>query len=44
MKDMSDDFFRELFISGLKDGIHAQILMAHYQTWLEATQQANESP
>jgi hypothetical protein len=35
---MSDAFFKECFISGLKDEIHAHVLMAHPQTWLEATQ------
>jgi hypothetical protein len=34
---MSDAFFRECFISGLKDEICAHVLMAHPQTWLEAT-------
>jgi hypothetical protein len=40
---MSDGFFKECFISGLKDEICAHVLMAHPQTWLEATQQAKES-
>jgi hypothetical protein len=38
VEGMSDAFFRELFISGLKDEIHAHVLMARPQTWLEATQ------
>jgi hypothetical protein len=37
-KGMSDAFFREFFISGLKYEIHAHVLMACPQTWLEATQ------
>jgi hypothetical protein len=40
---MSNAFFRECFISGLKDEIQAHVLMAHPQTWLEATQQAKEA-
>jgi hypothetical protein len=40
---MSDDFFRECFISGLKNEICAHILMARPQTWLEATQWAKEA-
>jgi hypothetical protein len=40
---MSDAFFRECFISGLKDEIRSQVLMAHPQTWLEATKRAKES-
>ena len=31
IKGMSDDFFREFFISGLKYEIHAHVLMAHPQ-------------
>jgi hypothetical protein len=34
---MSDAFFRECFISGLKDEIWAHILMAWPQSWVEAT-------
>jgi hypothetical protein len=40
---MSDAFFKELFISGFKDEIHAHFLMAHPQTWLEYTQRAKEA-
>jgi hypothetical protein len=40
---MSDALFRECFISGLKDEICAHVLMAHPQTWLEATQRAKEA-
>jgi hypothetical protein len=34
----TDAFFREFFISGLKYGIHAHVLMACPQTWLKSTQ------
>jgi hypothetical protein len=34
---MSDVFFLECFISGLKDEICAHILMAHPWSWVEAT-------
>jgi hypothetical protein len=40
---MSDAFFQECFISGLKEEIRAQVLMAHPHTWLEATQHAKEA-
>jgi hypothetical protein len=40
---MLDAFFREFFISGLKYEIHAHVLMARPQNWLEATQQAKEA-
>jgi hypothetical protein len=40
---MTDAFFQECFISGLKDEIQAQVLMAHPQTWLEATKCAKEA-
>jgi hypothetical protein len=43
MEGMTNAFFRECFISGLKDEIHAQVLMAHPQTWLEATKCAKEA-
>jgi hypothetical protein len=39
---ISDVFFRECFISGLKDEICAHVLMECPQTWLEATQRAKE--
>jgi hypothetical protein len=42
-EDMSNAFFRECFIDGLKDEIRAQLLMAHPQTWSKATQQAKEA-
>jgi hypothetical protein len=35
---MSNYFFRECFISGLKDEICSHVLMARPQNWLEATQ------
>jgi len=37
VEGMCNDFFRECFISGLKDEICPQVLMARPQTWLEAT-------
>jgi hypothetical protein len=40
---MSDAFFRECFISGLKDEIRAHVLMARLQSWVEATKRAKES-
>ena len=40
---MSDTRFRKCFINGLKDEICAHVLMAHPQTWLEATQRAKEA-
>jgi hypothetical protein len=40
---MSDAFFRECFISGLKDEIRAHVLMARPQSWVEATKQAKEA-
>jgi hypothetical protein len=42
-KGMLDTFFHECFISGLKDDIHAHVLMAHPKTWLEATHRAKEA-
>jgi hypothetical protein len=42
-KGMSDDLFRECFISGLKYEICAHFLMVCPQTWLEATQPTKES-
>jgi hypothetical protein len=35
-KGMSDAFFRECFISGLKDDIRAHVLMAWPQSWVDA--------
>jgi hypothetical protein len=43
MEGMTYAFFRECFISGLKDEIQAQVIMAHPQTWLEATKHAKEA-
>jgi hypothetical protein len=40
---MSDAFFRECFISGLKDEIHSHVLMARPQSWVEATKKDKES-
>jgi hypothetical protein len=40
---MSDDFFRECFISGLKDEICAHVLMAQPQIWVEATKRVKEA-
>ena len=40
---LSDAFFRECFISGLKDEICAHVLMAWPQSWVEATKRAKES-
>jgi hypothetical protein len=37
IEGMSDAFFRECFISGLKDEIHAHVLMAWPQSWVEDT-------
>jgi hypothetical protein len=40
---MSDAFFRECFISGLKDEIQAHVLMVWPQIWVEATKRAKEA-
>jgi hypothetical protein len=40
---MFDAFFRECFISGLKDEIQAHVLMAQPQSWVEATKRDKES-
>jgi hypothetical protein len=40
---MSDAFFRECFIRGLKDEIRAHVLMAWPQSWVEATKRAKEA-
>jgi hypothetical protein len=40
---MTDAFFRECFISGLKDEIWAHVLMARPSTWVEATKKAKEA-
>jgi hypothetical protein len=39
---MSDAFFREYFITGLKDEIRAHVLMAQPQSWVEATKRDKE--
>jgi hypothetical protein len=39
---MSEAFFQEFFISGLKDEIWAHLLMARPQSWVEATKRAKE--
>jgi hypothetical protein len=39
---MSNAFFRECFISGLKDEIRADVLMARPQSWMEATKRYKE--
>jgi hypothetical protein len=43
MEGMSDAFFQECFISGLKDEIYSHVLMAHPQSWVEATKRAKEA-
>jgi hypothetical protein len=40
---MADAFFRECFISDLKDEIQAHVLMAQPQSWVEATKRAKEA-
>jgi hypothetical protein len=40
---MYDAFFRECFISSLKDKIRAHVLMAQPGSWVEATKRAKES-
>jgi hypothetical protein len=40
---MSDVFFRECFINGLKDEIWAHVLMARPESWVEATKRAKEA-
>jgi hypothetical protein len=39
---MTDAFFRECFISGLKDEIRAHVLMAQPSSWVEATKRDKE--
>jgi len=39
---MSDAFFQECFISGLKDEIWAHVLMARLESWVEATKRDKE--
>jgi hypothetical protein len=43
MEGISNVFFRECFISSIKDEICAHVLMVHPKTWLEATQRAKEA-
>jgi hypothetical protein len=40
---MIDAFFRECFISGLKEEIWAHVLMARNLSWVEATKKAKEA-
>jgi hypothetical protein len=40
---MTDAFFRECFISGLKEEIQAHVLMARPSTWVEATKRDKEA-
>jgi hypothetical protein len=40
---MTDAFFRECFISGLKEEIRAHVLMDRPSTWVEATKRAKEA-
>ena len=42
-KGMSDAFFQECFISGLKDDICSHVLMAQPWIWVEATKRAKEA-
>jgi hypothetical protein len=41
-KGMSDAFFRECFISSLKDEIQVHVLMARLESWVEATKRDKE--
>jgi hypothetical protein len=40
---MTNAFFHECFISGLKDELKSWVLMARHQTWLDATTCAKEA-
>jgi hypothetical protein len=40
---MPDAFFRECFISGLKDAIRAHVLMARPQIWVDTTKRTKEA-
>jgi hypothetical protein len=40
---MTDAFFQECFISGLKEEIQAHVLMARPTTWVEATKKSKEA-
>jgi hypothetical protein len=43
VEGMSDAFFRECFINGLKDEIWVHVLMARPQSWVEATKRDKEA-
>jgi len=43
IEGMYDTFFREYFISGLKDEIHAHVLMDRPQSWVEDTKISKEA-
>jgi hypothetical protein len=43
IEGMTNAFFRECFISGLKEDIRAHVLMARPTTWVEATKKAKEA-
>jgi hypothetical protein len=42
-KGMSNILFREIFITGMKEEIHAQFTMYYHTTWLESSQRAREA-
>jgi hypothetical protein len=42
-KGMTDVFFRECFISSLKEDIRTHVLMAQPTTWVEATKKSKEA-
>jgi len=42
-ENLNDSFYKECFISGLKEEIQAYVRMHHSTTWLEATQRALEA-
>ena len=43
IEGMSDDFFWECFISGLKDEIQGHVLMDQPEIWVEATKTDKEA-
>jgi hypothetical protein len=43
IEGMTDAFFRECFIHGLKDEIWAHVLMARPSSWVEATKKDKEA-
>jgi hypothetical protein len=43
IEGMTDAFFREFFISGLKEEIQAHVLMARPVSWVEATKKDKEA-